>query len=472
MKQTITLFLFLFFITACSTEDIASKNHDNTHAPEQNAPIRETENPQKKVLTLYIHGYSNDGATEEGYYGVSREESSIKEQIGSFGYTFIDQSSDSNETDHLFSTIKYYGDTPPAYYTQQDIAEVNHVEKGIPRYALIVTKYINYLIAQKGITQVNLMSASMGSLVSRYLIEKDTKGLIANKYIKQWLSFEGVIKGNMASSNEMLYDLTSLFKTLSIDTEHMKYEWINAHLDEDSSKYSALKIGFESSTKDDLNNYALSGWLKTTQGGYKANDGYQVVRDTFFDTYKHTHTLLHSNHLSLSENRAAWASAVMFFHANKHVKITLSEVTLHTLYESKTLINDGVADVVFESHVYSPSAQKKWGIERAIDERLYTSKYPKLHHFEKKDLAYPKEIVLFDGMVLDEEAALKVDIKPIELDLDGDYGVFEAVDKGENESFEKLEFAVPMQEGSYEFNTVDWSGKIKVEFSYERNFDA
>ena len=414
-----------------------------------------------KIVTLYIHGFSNDGVLQEGIYGIAREDISIQEQIGDFGYTLIDEEKKSDKLDNLFTTIEYYGDTPPFYYTSEDIKEVEKSEKGIPRYALIVAKYIKYLIETRGVTEINIMSASMGSLVSRYLIEKNIHQLTSEKYIRQWLSFEGVVKGNIAASNETLYDLTSFFKSLSIDTEHMKYDWINQHLDEKSPLYDGLKIGFESSTKDNLNQYALSVWLRTVQGKYMPNDGYQVVQDTFFENYPHT--LLHENHLSLSDNKAAWASAVLFFHSNKHIRVTLSEVTLHTLYEQRTLLNDGIADVVFESRIYSPYAARRWGIEKAVDERVYEGKYPKLYHYEKTEIPYSSNIVLFDGMIVDDETTLKVNIQPIELDLDVDYGVLEAIDKTKNKSFEKLEYMLPTKEGVYEFDTQDWGGRLKVE---------
>src|SRR5262249_61513039 len=105
---------------------------------------------------------------------------------------------------NVAATMGYYGDTPPPYYGPSDVDELAQVTArwggGIPRYALIVAKYARELMRRSGARQVNLVSASLGSLIVRWLIEKDVGGLASGGSIARWLSIEGLLAGNWAAS--------------------------------------------------------------------------------------------------------------------------------------------------------------------------------------------------------------------------------------------------------------------------------
>jgi hypothetical protein len=111
----------------------------------------------------------------------------------------------------------------------------------------------------------------MGSLVTRWVIEKDLENLASNKKIKSWLSIEGVIRGNHLASKDGLMSIVNIFQKQPIDTKHMTYDWINQNLGTEATNqnYNDIELGFISSTNS--KEYKL-----------KPNDGVQLVEDTIF----------------------------------------------------------------------------------------------------------------------------------------------------------------------------------------------
>jgi len=335
--------------------------------------------------------------------------------------------------------------------------------KGIPRYARIIAKYAKYILDKTGADKVNFMSVSMGSLVTRYLIEKDLEHLASEQKIDKWLSLEGVIKGNIAASGDNLLAFINNFETQSIDVAHMNYTWINTHLDTNSLHYQNIQIGFESSTKDDASKSALSYWLRLN-GNFEANDGVQAVKDTFFKTNA-THTFYHDNHYTLADNKAAWGYAATFLTSKKRVRITLLDATIYDLHEDNLLFNTSIkpAEIVFQSRLYSQKAQEKWDFIRAIDERVLRGGYLAVYNYHDRDINKILNQPLFDSYILDEEKELTLKLTPYELDMEPDYGVREFTGHGDNESLGEETIMIPMKEGIYPLQSREWSGRVKVE---------
>jgi hypothetical protein len=159
-------------------------------------------NPNKTV-TVYIHGFDPKGYRESGVFGEDIVEPFFDEIPTYIGIPTTANEEDLNKP-NIFASTTYYGDTTPDYYTDADVSELDAVTKkyggGIPRYALIVAKYAKHLLERTGAQQVNFVSGSMGSLVTRWLIEKDVENLASHKQIARWFSVEGVVNGNYAAS--------------------------------------------------------------------------------------------------------------------------------------------------------------------------------------------------------------------------------------------------------------------------------
>ena len=228
--------------------------------------LNKRHNPNNTV-TVYVHGFSGHGAGKTGkVYGADEYESFMNDIPTFLGLPTINNPKDENKT-NVFAATGYYGDTPPSYYTKQDIEDVKKVTEefggGIPRYALILAKYSRHLMQRTGAKQVNYVSGSMGALVTRYLIEKNLEGLAGKKKIARWLTLEGVVNGNYAASNNDLLKIVKLFEQPNIDVDHMSSEWIENNLATGrkiatSPYYKDILIGHETSTKDDLKEHALT----------------------------------------------------------------------------------------------------------------------------------------------------------------------------------------------------------------------
>ena len=141
--------------------------------------VLDTHDPNVTV-TIFVHGFSSDGASSEGVFGIDDTDPLLITMGQMAGLPAFDGSTPPSAPNVIAAT-RYYGDTPPPYYSAQDHAELAAVTAawggGYPRYALIVAKYARDLMERTGAQQVNFVSASGGTLVTRWLIEKDSDGL-------------------------------------------------------------------------------------------------------------------------------------------------------------------------------------------------------------------------------------------------------------------------------------------------------
>ncbi len=442
--------------TTSETGDETAANSLQTLTPTETL----SQSKESKTLTLYIHGYAENGYKSPYTYGVDSQEAELSGIIEATGFSTT-QNYDKENFTNLFAIASYYGSTPPGYYSQQDVQEVERMQ-GIPRYARIMAKYAKHIMKESGAERLNIISVSMGSLVSRYLIEKDLEGLSSQKKIQKWLSFEGVIKGNVAASSDNLLDFVETFEAQSPDVKNMTYDWIEANLDESNPYYKNIQSAFESSTKDSANKGLLSFWLHANKN-FQANDGIQLVKDTYFNnTYSHTY--MHDNHYTLADNKAAWGYAATFLTSSKRVRLTLVDATLSDLHEDKVLFQNILpAEIVFESSVHAPIAQEKWNFSRAIDERLLKGKTLTVYDFKTKDTK-KLNLTLFDSYILPQETTLSLTVEPYELDAEPDYGVKEVLTgHGNHESLGETTIMIPTKEGVYPLQGRDWSGHVKVE---------
>ncbi len=410
-------------------------------------------------MILYVHGYAQHGYQRRGVYGNDNYDKVINNLLDLSA--FATTSNYDENSKYIVAITPYYGDTPPSYYTPKDIEEVEALE-GIPRYALIIAKFARYMKEKTKAKTIYIVSASMGSLVTRYLIEKDLEHLSSTKSISRWISLEGVIKGNIAASDKGLLRFAKgagFFKSSAPEVKQMHYSWIKEHLNPNSPYYKDIKIAFESSTDDHLNNQAIT-LLKRV-----ANDGVQAVRDTYSEG-DYPHIYLHETHTSIDDNLAAWADVISFLSSRKRVKLTLLNAKLDDLHEDRLFYGSILpAEIAFSSKVYSPAISQKWGIDRAIDKRALKSWY--LPIFKYRDSGVSKEIdyTLFDGLVLSDEKSLRVLITPYEIDFLNLYKIREITGHGSYESLSTAVATIPLKDGIYPIESDEWRGEIKVEIS-------
>jgi len=407
-----------------------------------------------KTVTIYVHGYRKVGDNEQATYGARKNGSVIAKMVDITGLPTVD-AYDKENFSTLLTDIYYYGDVPPNYYTAKDLEDIEEVTHkyggGIPRYATILAKYSKYILDETGAEKVNIISVSMGSLVTRWMIEKNLEGLSENKKIERWMSIEGVIRGNYAVSQNGLLSVAEslgLFDN-SIDTQHMHYDWIKENLTPNpdvmqSLYYRDILVGQISSTKS---GEALDRLLSLNRDS-QPNDGYQLVKDTYFATVENysqipSHTLFYTDHEEIKEKEGAYAVMATFLESKKRVRVTLIDATLNSISNRNT-------KVAFESYVFSNQVKEKWGITDAIDERVYNSgmltRYTYNESGETRTFTQP----IFDDFVLSDESELDIRMRGYKIE-------------SSTNSLGDIVRNIPLKNGVYELSGEEWSAHLKVE---------
>ena len=421
---------------------------------------------REKSVTVYIHGYDDQGVSYVNTYGYDAYDPMLDTLVKLTGFDTL-QTFNPESFTNVITITPYYGQKAPSYYTQDDIDEVEEVTGeyggGIPRYALIVAKYARHVMAYTGADYVNFISASMGSLVARWIIEKDIEHLASDQKILRWQTLEGVIRGNKLASDEDLVKYANIVQEQPIDVKQMSYQWIEKYLhnprSEAASKYyKDIIISEISSTKPDD---PFDRLMPTTP-----NDGYQALHDTYFETVRSearhngqmpTHTIFHQSHLGLKKDDGAWANVATFLLPHKRVQITLIEAKVNDIHESYL---NGSGEIVFESLVYSPYLEALWGISDAISERVYDSGALPVHKYKKDGQTKVLNQVLYDDYILQDTKYLEIKMAAYEIDQSLKYGVHDGFGK-----FEKLggsSLLIDMEDSTYTISAKDWSGTISV----------
>jgi len=306
-----------------------------------------------RTATIYVDGFDSGGATRQGTFGIDRSSPMIDSVAASIGAKTADGGA--SLPPNVVATTWYYGDVAPSYYSAADVAQLQQITTqwggGVPRYALIVAKYARNVLQRSGARQINLVSGSFGSLIVRWMIEKNVEGLAGEGKIARWLSIEGVLAGNWAASRSDLGHYLDFLGPLPIDVTHMSYAWVGAQIhaprtEADSPYYAGILMGQMVSTDDTYDNGALSA-LMSSYGEYQPNDGVQAVADAHFqnvtaasrlDGLPPTLSYFHDDHLSVKRDRTAWAQAAAFITQRRRVTVTMTSARVSDLHEVHTFL--------------------------------------------------------------------------------------------------------------------------------------
>jgi len=468
------LLTLLLLLSACGGENNNSINEktllstDEQNITEQNSSVSTPTVKLSKTVTIYVHGYSKGGYNKTSVYG-EIDQDIVVDNLAYMTNLPTMENFDDNST-NILAVATYYGDQAPAYYTQQDLDDIDTVTKtyggGIPRYATIIAKFAKHVLDVTKADNLNIVSASMGSLVTRWLIEKDLENLATQKKIKKWLSIEGVVRGNYAASNSVLMDLIDPIEKQHIDTKHMAYDWINNNLEGISAtneNYKPIKMGFIGSTHD--KDGVLDTFL-SVNGQLQANDGVQLLKDTYFITtpnHRPAYTRFYQDHLGIKDDQGAWAQVAVFLTSKRQVKITLVDAQLSNLHEHINKYFNKRAEVVFQSEVYSPKVYEKFNVNEAISERIVAGGALNLIKYKNENETKEVNQTIFNDYVLDDEKELSVKITGYELDKVLIYGIREISTKSSKASLGTVELNIPLKDATFEVIGTDWSGTVKVE---------
>jgi hypothetical protein len=437
-----------------------------------------------RTATIFVGGFASDGASRHGVFGVDGSEA-LLDSIAALVGAPVAHGQATLPPDAAADMV-YYGDTPPPYYTAADTAELGRVTAqwagGVPRYALIVAKYAREMMRRSGAHQINIVSGSFGSLIVRWVIEKDLETLASSGAIARWLSVEGLLAGNWAASRNHLASLLGLVDPLPIDVAHMNYDWVATNLhaprDEvDSPLYADILLGSLASTDDDYENGALTD-LMLSEHAWQPNDGLQAVADALFEHVTARSQflglppvlgLLRNTHLDVKYNRGGRADVATFLTQRRRVTIVMTDATIKNLSEPFFLLP---SEVVLESRVSSPAVAAHWGIHEPLTVREKEGGVAPMRLFNKVGEHQSFTELLYDGLVLPEETQLQLDLHAEEIDYDWRYNVFETATKP---YYDELGSGTVMVSttapGTYTFDAPGWSCSVAVT-TYDYPFAA
>lgn len=436
-----------------------------------------THNPNT-TATIYLHGFDPDGAELSGVFGEDVQESLLGVIADMAGLPLLEN----GEAINSVAATTYYGDTPPSYYTASDIAELDAVTAayggGMPRYGLIAAKYARHIMDRTGATQVNIVSASMGTYVARWMIEHDSDGLASEGKIARWLSLEGVLSGNWAANNDFLSDLFDTFGTPSIDIDQMDYAWCEANMNSprtemDNARYSDILVGMELSSRDTDGNLTD---IMLLEGDFYANDDVVTIHDAYFHTttaqsrflgHDPTKTYFHVNHYELKDHAPGMAQIVNFLTGRKRVRIELTQAQITDINEPDDPWWDFTpAEIVFTSSVVSPSAEALWGITEPMCNRPADGVSAPIHEVGGNGDSVQANHLVYDDFVAAGETTLHVTVGAVEIDDDQRYGVWEPfIGDGWDELGEDTVTVDVSTAGiqTQSINAPDFNGTIRVE---------
>jgi pimeloyl-ACP methyl ester carboxylesterase len=435
--------------------------------------------PPSKTATIVVRGFENQGASATGTFGSDKVNNTVEDLAASIG---LPTSTVNPLAPNQVAYTDYYGNTPPSYYTQADLDDLTSVTNayggGIPRYALIVAKYAKHVMQRSGAEQVNLLGLSMGGLVSRWIVEKDVEGLVSSGKVARWIVIEGVVAGNWICSEggQSLRDFVEdTFDLNPIDLQHMDYDWVTANIhnprDESSNPLlSNFPIHFWTPADDDLNGKAL------TLASQKANDGVQLLRDTYLRDLapaarylglKPTRSFIHATHESSKQNLGIRAGVAANLFGRRRVTVTLHQVYVNNDKESSS---QEPAEIVFGVEVKSPRAQTLYGITAPVNDRRFMDNSMPVAPLPE-DTTVTVGLVFFDDMILPGEDRLRIKTDVREVDYDIVYGINENIFNPED-TLDNIDMEVStLAPADYHVRTDDWRGILRVEVTDYPPFD-
>jgi hypothetical protein len=433
-----------------------------------------------RTATLYVLGFDPAGAHRQGVYGDDIHEP-VADSIAALAGLPTSRNASGPLPPNVVVGSNYYGDIAPPYYSPADVADIAQVTNlwggGVPRYARIVAKHARRTLERSGAQQVSFVSASFGSLIVRWLIEKDLEGLASEGRIARWLTVEGLVAGNWAASHDELVNLLDLFAPTPIDVRHMSYGWVEANLHAPRSEiasplYAGILIGQVASTDDSYNSAALRTAM-LAYNEYQPNDGVQGIHDARFRTVTAAarfagqlpmSTVFHAPHPDLELWRSAWAEAATFLTARRRVTVTMTTARVSNLREPQQPFWDWrPAEVVFESRAYSPVAASRWGVTQPLSAHVKEGAAAPLRRYYHQGETQQIQHVVFDDLVQAQETGLRIDLHAFEVDYDLRYGVVETLQTPYFDDMGGGTVTVStLQPGTYTFTAADWSCQLSV----------
>lgn len=379
-----------------------------------------------QTITVVAGGFSPSGASSAAEYGVDDLSDIITRLAGLAG---LPTSATNPTAPNQITEVAYYGSIPPAYYSAEDLAEVEAAPRGAPRYALIVAKHIRHVLARSQARHVNLAGASFGGVITRTLIERDLEGLASEGRIVRWLTLEGTAGGVWVASevagNSALAALADMLIEDPSDVATMSYDYVRATFGVDTPNHSVspffsqIQVGFQVSTDHDMNQQALR--IATN----RPNDGVLLVEDQALTLAARPQgpavVLTDSTHDTARTHEGLAVDVINFLRSSRRARVRLVEVEVRDTDEPALL---GRSELALSAELVSPAAAQEFGVTTpvaSLQRSLGTA--PFLRTDVPQTVALDE--TLYDWQVAPTEAVLILTLRAEELDLIAYYDVIE-----------------------------------------------
>lgn len=425
-------------------------------------------NPETAV-TVFVHGFDEGGWERTGVFGDDSWDGVLDNLILFCGLpTMMEDPSAPNQV----ASTTFYGDTPPDYYTQDDLDELDAITEefggGVPRYALIAAKYIRHVMERSGAESVNVIGASFGALVSRYMLAHDMENLASDAVVDRWLIYVGSLAGNFAASNIWLVEYyEAIFGDLGPDIDHMNYEWVSENIWPDPWESGNPLLGgiikFHFMGSDHSGTF---GALTLLSGGL-GNDSTTLHRDgrfryleppaRFSGIYEPTSSYYFAIHHELSEHVGVDVSTAWALLGPRRVKIDIKDVYIPCITEPA---GEYPGEVVFQARFYSPCAYEAWGVDRAIDSRSMHDNNVEIYEWNSGEEKTINETIFY-GPVSIDETYLFVNYSAVEVDWWPIKGIIDNFTQ-ENDVLVSNVAEVPLVSGEYMLPDTDVRLTIEV----------
>ena len=434
-------FIFMFVLVFAALAPIAFTTsafaQDDTCVA-QPTPIFDPEN----TVTIELHGWNlTDGAfPPDAEYGRDRTGSEISDFIRLFGD--LPCGFDDTEAPNGVLGMRYYGDTPADFFTDEDVDEIEALE-GIPRYALIVAKHARHVLDRTGATGVNFVCHSMGNLVARYVIEHDLESLVSDAKIVRWVTVAGVLTGaDLARTFEDVVEAADVLGIDLVDVEHMAPDWVEDNVaicdgirtEANNPAFAAIGIHHIVANDSIIESIDLP-LLDLFNPDSLPNDGILFTQEQWFadqdEDAQYTfadgsqlptsRTYHEVDHFVVSEDAAPMAVATAALTGTRRMRITLDSITLNDDREADSIFDFsetgfGAAEVVVETEVAWPYLEDEYDFGLILDERDRNNRVVPVISMDEGDTIDNLGLVLYDSPVLDamDEIELNIDLREVD----------------------------------------------------------
>ena len=441
------------------------------------------------TVTIEVHGWNpGDGFNPpDEVYGEDRSGGDISDMIRILG-DLPNGFADPLAPNQVVGT-RYYGLFPPDYYSEADLQEVESHE-GIPRYARIIAKYARHVLERSGATGVNFVGHSMGSLVTRYVIEHDLEGLASQGKIARWVTVAGVVTGaDLARLFDDAVVAAIAYGMDLIDVLHMNPLWVQEEVaicdgqaqGANNPTFGGILIHHVVATDFTLDEALGLPLLDLINPGFLPNDGvlfsyeqrlhHQAPAARFpavnGELLSSSHSWHEDDHFTIKESAGVHAAISGALLGWRRMRVVLNEITLLDDHEKDhvfdfTEFGFPPAEVAAETQVTWPYLEQSFGINPLVDERDRGSRVVAVTEIYEGQSVGGLGILLYDAPLLDgvNEVVLKLDMR--EIDWYPTENVFEwPVDP--DDGLGTIMLTLPATSQELQVNLPDVLVKLKIE---------